>query len=462
MAKFQLQPGCEIRGLMIRLYPDAETESKLKSLQDDARRGWNWMVKQTDEVIEARKAYALRNGLVGARPQKPDCDGMSPDETKAAWGAYRESCIAWSHAVYDATDRIPCCAWRPKLREEIARFGFKFDYQLLNMLVCSDEDSERQITPGAHFWQALTRNYFSGMAAGGKGRAKGQRRKKFRRASDPMPLQVRSGDCYEFGDFGTRGKGNRPFYDCRIKFNGIRIRGRLPGRAPWGRVLEGVSITKKADGWWASIKQEVPIRKFAEPVPGYVVGIDAGLDNIAAMSDGTIVKNPREKAYSERITGRQAEKKDVGRLQQAAARNVRHLLYNRVVKPLAIAETIRVEKLNGRIGQMGGSVKQSSMRKMVELLQERYGARVQEVDPAFTSQDCSRCGHRSKESWGYDAGPVCTCPTCGMRMHRDVNAAINIAGREPVASGEVVSKVREVLAPIETVNSSNVYDGAAE
>jgi transposase len=449
--KFVVPEGYEIRGMMIRIYPDAEIEAKLKLIESDLRSRWNWLVSQTEQVIEARKAYAVRYGLVGPRPEKPDCDGMSPEQTKEAWNVYYESCKDWAQSVHKAVDKIPCCAWRPKFSEEIKRFGFKYDYQFFG----SDIFEHGETKPGAHAYQALVKNYFGGKAADGSGRAKNQRRKKFRKSFEPMPLQVRSGDCFELGDFGTRGKQNKSFYDCRVKFNGLKIRGRLPGRAPWGRVLEGVSISHQADGWWASIKQVIPIRQLPKAIPGSIIGIDAGLDVIAAMSDGALVENPREKEYSERIAGRQAMKKPVGRLQQRAARHVRHLLYNRVVKVLGQYETIKVEKLSGRIGQMG-SRKTSSMRLMVQLLRDRYRERVQEVDPAFTSQICSKCGHLDKEAWSYSSGPICTCPKCGHRQHRDLNSAINISRREPLASGEVMAKTQEVLAKSKSSIKTNV------
>lgn len=463
MNKFQLRQGYEVRGFMIRLYPTAEQEDTLKAIESDMRRCWNWLVKQTEEVIEARKAYAVRNGLVGPKPERPVCDGMQPEETKAAWEAYREACREWGSAVHKATDKIPCCAWRPKLSDEIKRFGFRWDYQLLDRVVNAlPEGAEaRGVKVVASTYQALVHNYFSGKAKGGAGRAKNQRRKKFRRASDPMPLQTRTGDCFELGSFGER--RGKPFYNCQVKFNGLKIRGRLPGRAPWGRIIGGVSITKQADGWWASIKQEVPVRELPPAVPGTVIGIDAGLDVLAAMSDGTLVDNPRERAYSERIAGRQAQKKDVGRLQQASARHVRHLIYNRIVKPLASVETIKVERLSSRIGQMGGSRKQSAMRLMASLLRDRYRERVVEVNPAYTSQQCSACGVIDKDAWsGLGDGKVRECPSCGHRMHRDVNAAINIAARDPIASGGAMAETREALATKESGAEYNACEMAAE
>jgi putative transposase len=222
------------------------------------------------------------------------------------------------------------------------------------------------------------------------------------------------------------------YYNCRVSINGLKIRGRLPGKSVEGRVLEGVSLIQEADGWWASIKQEVPIRVPAPAVPDSVIGIDVGLDNLVAFSDGTRVPNPRGKACAERIAGRQAEKKPVGRLHLMAARQLKHLIYNQVVKPLSSVETIKVEKLNARIGQMGSS-KTSAMRLVVDILRQRYGTRVREVQPHFTSQDCSQCGLRSKESWSYEHGRYGKCPQCGYTADRDVNAARNVAARPMIS-----------------------------
>lgn len=47
-----------------------------------------------------------------------------------------------------------------------------------------------------------------------------------------------------------------------------------------------------------------------------------------------------------------------------------------------------------------------------------------EVDPAYTSQTCSRCGNRHKPN-----GKVFSCGSCGRTAHRDVNASFVIAKR---------------------------------
>ncbi|MEU7739365.1 transposase [Nonomuraea sp. NPDC049158] len=49
------------------------------------------------------------------------------------------------------------------------------------------------------------------------------------------------------------------------------------------------------------------------------------------------------------------------------------------------------------------------------------------VDPAFTSQMCSVCGHVDKKNRTNQETFLCT--SCGFAEHADVNAARNIASR---------------------------------
>jgi len=85
-----------------------------------------------------------------------------------------------------------------------------------------------------------------------------------------------------------------------------------------------------------------------------------------------------------------------------------------------------------RKGMVGGKVarrrlsvwQRQLMRQAAECKAQEAGMVVAEVNPAYTSQICSRCGLRGRRK-----RHVFTCPSCGHSAHADVNAAVNIRNR---------------------------------
>jgi putative transposase len=65
-------------------------------------------------------------------------------------------------------------------------------------------------------------------------------------------------------------------------------------------------------------------------------------------------------------------------------------------------------------------------RTFLQYKAERAGIDFREVNPAYTSQTCSQCGHRQKMD---ESIRTYVCPECGLVLNRDLNAAINIRNR---------------------------------
>ena len=65
------------------------------------------------------------------------------------------------------------------------------------------------------------------------------------------------------------------------------------------------------------------------------------------------------------------------------------------------------------------------LQNMIEYKAEREGISVKYVDPAYTSQTCSKCGYVDKEN--RTSQEKFKCIECGFELNADHNAAINIA-----------------------------------
>ena len=69
------------------------------------------------------------------------------------------------------------------------------------------------------------------------------------------------------------------------------------------------------------------------------------------------------------------------------------------------------------------------LQTMVEYKAKREGIKVLYVNPAYTSQTCSKCGHTDKENRpkGEKGQAYFKCTCCGFEINADHNASINIA-----------------------------------
>lgn len=226
-----------------------------------------------------------------------------------------------------------------------------------------------------------------------------------------------------------------------------------PLRTVMHRPLVGVrrTCTLKRDGdqWFACITTEQAI---ADPAPSALppVGIDRGVAAVIADSNGRVVPNPRhyesamkrlaraQRAVSRRKKGsknREKAKLRVMRLHRKVRRQREHALHvesHRIAKNhgVVVVEKLQVGNMLRASRGLARSISGAGwglLREMLKYKLEEVGGSLVEVNPAYTSQTCSACGHVDPRSRISQSGFVCTA--CGVCDHADVNAAKNILSR---------------------------------
>ena len=243
-------------------------------------------------------------------------------------------------------------------------------------------------------------------------------------------------------------------------------------RVAGARVVR-VSVSQRAGRWYASLTVE---REPAVPASVLVpkrgaVGVDLGLKNLATLSDGTVIPNPRalgtrlkalrkaQQALSRNVKGSVRREKAKVRVAKLHAR-VADVRADAIHKATAmIAQTysvVCVEDLNvaGMVKNrcLARSVSDASLgefRRQLEYKTARTGAVLRVVDRWYpSSKTCSNCGVvKAKLSLSER---TFNCDACGLTIDRDLNAAINIkvAGSAPEtlnARGEDVRRTNILL-----------------
>ena len=107
-------------------------------------------------------------------------------------------------------------------------------------------------------------------------------------------------------------------------------------------------------------------------------------------------------------------------------------------------------KLNRTIREQGWY----TLKNMIQQKSSAQGKAVIEVDPAFTSQKCSACGHTDAKNRTTQA--IFICQKCGHTENADVNAAKNIlaAGHAATARGGDVRPQEPIPSGVAMVAAS--------
>jgi putative transposase len=269
------------------------------------------------------------------------------------------------------------------------------------------------------------------------------------RAAYPSPRRRGRNDSYRIKGIETRVDercGHRHSLARVPKIGWVKCRYSRPTE---GRIV-AATISHDALGWHIAFTCEIEHSAPATALPA--IGIDRGIANTLALSDGSMIATPdtsalerRRKAAQRVLARRQRGSKRYAkqrrRLASIAARIGRIRSQWQHVTSTDIARrfgAVAVEDLNVAAMTRSGPGKRGLNRRILEQgwggfadklnykLIERGGALLK-VNPAYTSQTCSACGVIDKAS--RESQSSFACRHCGFAGHADTNAAINILRR---------------------------------
>ena len=227
--------------------------------------------------------------------------------------------------------------------------------------------------------------------------------------------------------------------------------GRMPivlHRPILGKVKTLTIKRNRAGQWFAVFCCEIDNEE-SEPHRGPTVGLDQGLSHIVVGSDGEVIEPPKFLRKSEKRLAKEQRKlsrKEKGsnnyRKQRSRVAKVHLKVANqrddflhKLSRELAekysviVVEDLRVEDLrkNNSLAKSFNDAGLSTFISMLEHKVSETGAQLVKVDPAYTTQTCSGCGHvrEGEEKLGLGDREY-HCPCCGLVIDRDFNAALNI------------------------------------
>lgn len=239
--------------------------------------------------------------------------------------------------------------------------------------------------------------------------------------------------------------------------------------------IKNATVSKKGEHWFVSIQTEIEAAKPVHPSKT-IVGVDLGVKKFATLSDGRVYEAKNSfKQRQERLAKLQQRlskkkkgssnfkklKKRINKLHTKIS-NIRqdylHQVSTNISKnhALVVLEDLKVANMSksasGTLEEPGKMVAAKSglnrsildqgwhsFKNMLSYKLDHIGGELLLVDPRYTSQKCSNCGHTDKENRMSQA--QFACMRCGHKENADINAAKNI-----LAAGHAVLSLNPEVA----------------
>ena len=224
-------------------------------------------------------------------------------------------------------------------------------------------------------------------------------------------------------------------------------------------IVKTVTVSLEANQYFASINYDDGSQQSNGTNNGKSIGIDVGVKVFAYTSENKAIEHinlkkeianviKAQKILSRRKKGSANRAKAKAKLakKHLKLKNKRNDFLHKITKTLSENQTVAVEnlKIKNMSNSAKGSIENPNMRssakrglnrsilqqswgKFFELLDyklKRNGGELIRVDPKFTSQKCSCCGHIEKENRETQSRFI--CKSCGNTINADYNASVNI------------------------------------
>ena len=256
-----------------------------------------------------------------------------------------------------------------------------------------------------------------------------------------------------FDSFGFREFEGISLDRGRLRFKGMpgTLRAHIHRPLPAGAVIKSCVFRRDAKGWTVGFVLHALTPALREG--RRAVGIDLGITTFAMLSDGTAIPSARAGRRAERRLriaqralcrkARSSNRRRKARLQvrrchsAIVARRSNHL-HQASARLVRDFDIIAVEALQVRPlarGILAKDVHDASWTRFISMLRykaAKAGARVIEVNPINTTQECSGCGTKVPKELRDRQHE---CPHCGLSVDRDLNAARNILNRAGAGPG---------------------------
>jgi putative transposase len=208
------------------------------------------------------------------------------------------------------------------------------------------------------------------------------------------------------------------------------------------------SIAEDTRGRWY-INITVKVKKQPPSLGKADLGIDLGLKDLASFSDPALQNIEAQQFYRDlgpklAVAQRANKKRIIKTIHAKIAHRRKDQLHQLSTKLIKSYGAIFVGNVNSQQLAKTGMAKSvldagwGMFRTMLQYKGDDAGTWVQEINEAYSTQDCSACDARSGPKGLKDLGiREWTCSQCGTVHHRDRNAANNILrrGRATLAVG---------------------------